>query len=217
MGNYGSKSPKYEQITKAALKSNTVKLPEVSRWPFQMRPRIKSIVKTSPDLLFLSTRMVWISSGVNGSHVHRRRCWVLNRLIGILAECFAGLTALATTARVDAATRHAEHKGEAPDENVWPVARYRTLDVLLLLGGRNGGVRLLRSWEECLRRRVCRVRAVQAGLDKVGTSGGGVGEGQQLDVGITAIVGRVLNEVSVIKEGIKVAHYAAKGKQKKKG
>jgi len=120
--------------------------------------------------------MVWV--GVNGSHVHRRWCWVLNRLIGILAERFAVLTALATTARVDAATRHAEHKGEAPDENVRPVARYRTLDVLLLLGGRNGGVRLLRSWEERLRRRVCRVRAIQTGLDKVGTTGGGVGDGQ---------------------------------------
>lgn len=64
-----------------------------------------------------------------------------------------------------------------------------------------------------MRRRVRRVHAVQAGLDKVSASGDRVGERQQLDVGIAAVIGRILNEVSVIKEGIKVAHCATKGKK----
>jgi hypothetical protein len=88
--------------------------------------------------------------------------------------------------------------------------------VLFLLGRRNGGVRLLRGWEERLRRRARLVHTIHASLDKVGLRGGGVGYGKYLDIGIPSVIGRILHEVSIIKEGIKVAHYAMKVGKKRK-
>lgn len=131
----------------------------------------------------------------------------MNRLIWVAAErpdAFAA-AALATAACVHTATQNGEHEDKATHEDVRPIACYQTLEVLFLLGGRNWGVRLLRGREEGIRGRAC---TVHAGLDKVGERGGRVGYGEQLDIGIAAIAGCIRDEISIIKERIKVAHYA---------
>lgn len=138
-------------------------------------------VKVSQDLPFLWKRTVRfgvLSSSIDRPHVHWRRCRLLNRLVGILAERGCTLTTLATAARVDAATRHGEHKDKTPDEDVRPVACHCAHDVLFPLAGRNGGVRLLRGWEERLGCRARRIYTVHASLDEVGLRGRRVGHGQ---------------------------------------
>lgn len=57
----------------------------------------------------------------------------MNRLIWVSGEGTDTFAALTTAARVQAATHNGEHKGQAPDEDIRPVARYRTLEVLFLL------------------------------------------------------------------------------------
>jgi len=99
----------------------------------------------------------------------------LNRLIWVAAERADAFAALTTAACVQAATQNGEHEDKATHEDVRPIACYRTLEVLFLLGSRNWGVRLLRGREEFIRGRARRVCAVHAGLDKVGERGGGVG------------------------------------------
>lgn len=143
-------------------------------------------------------------------HVHRRRWRLLNRLIWVAAErtdAFAA-AALATAACVHTATQNGEHEDKATYEDVRPIACYQTFEVLFLLGGRNWGVRLLRGREEGIRGRARRVCTIHAGLDKVGERDGRLGDGQQLDIGIAAIVGCIRDEISIIKERIEVAHYA---------
>lgn len=156
-------------------------------------------------------RMIWVvisPPGVDRSHVHRRRWRLLNRLIWVAAIWSADFAALATAASVQTATENAEHEYKATHEDVWPIACYRTLKVLFLLGSRNWGVHFLRRREQLIRGRARFVRTIHADLDKVGERGGRVGQGEQLDIGIAAIVGCIRDEISIIEERIEVAHYA---------
>lgn len=98
----------------------------------------------------------------------------MNRLIRIAERTGTFVAAFPTATRVNTATHDGEHEGKAPDEDVRPVARHRSLEVLLLLGGRNWGVRLLRGGEEDVRGGR-RARAVLADTGEVGESGGGIG------------------------------------------
>jgi hypothetical protein len=158
-------------------------------------------------------RTIWVvipPPRVDRLHVHRWRWRLLNRLIWVAAERTGALAVatLPTAACVHTATQNGEHEDKATYEDVRPIACYQTLEVLFLLGSRNWGVRLLRRREEGIRGRARRVCTVHADLDKVGERGGRVGYGEQLNVGIAAIVGCILDEISIIKERIKVAHYA---------
>jgi hypothetical protein len=98
----------------------------------------------------------------------------VNRLIRIAGErTGTAFAAFPTAACVYTATEDGEHEGKAPDEDVWPVACYRSLEVLFLLSGRNWGVRLLRGGEENVRGgRAC---AVLADLSEVGEGAGRIG------------------------------------------
>lgn len=73
----------------------------------------------------------------------------------------------------------------------------------------------MRGGEKRVRGRTCRVLTVQADLDEVGKRGGGVGHGKNLDIGIAAVIGGILDEVSIIKDRIKIAHYVTKKKKDK--
>src|SRR6266852_1963805 len=119
--------------------------------------------------------MVWIvipPPRVDRPHVHRRRRLLLNRLIWVAAKrTDAAFAALATAACVHTATQNGEHEDKATHEDVRPIARNRTLEVLFLLGSRNWGVRLLRGREEGIRGSACRVGTIHAGLDRVGERG----------------------------------------------
>lgn len=144
--------------------------------------------------LFGSGRTVWVvipTPRLDRLHVHLRRWWLLNRLIWVAAErtvAFA-VAALATAACVHRATQYGEHEDKATYEDVRPIACHQTLEVLFLLGSRNWGVRLLRGREEGIRGRARLVCTIHAGLDKVGERGGRFGYGEQLHIGIAAIVG----------------------------
>ncbi len=135
------------------------------------------VIWVNLNLFYGLGRTIWagIPPRVNWSHVHRRRYRLLNCLICVAGEWTPSFVALATAACVHGATRDAEHEDKAPDEDVRPVACYQTLEVLLLLGSRHRGVRLLRRGKEGIRGGTRRVCTVHADLHKVGKRGGTVG------------------------------------------
>ena len=121
-------------------------------------------------------RTIWVGilpPRANRLHVHRRRWRLVNRLIRVTDERGRAFAAPSTTASVHTATHDRGNEDQAPHKDVRPIACYRALDVLFLLGGRNWGVRLLRGREENIRGGA--LRAVQANTNEVGERGGRIG------------------------------------------